>query len=425
MSWHKLKAGALQLTLHIVIVIGLLLAAFVLLVHIQKRFKLQTSFVKETIENCDRGINYILTNTVTSKDTISINLRDEAYKALKVHKSYWGVFEKAHVVSNIKTHQFKKTALIGGTQLELNRPSLYLEDTKTPLVLVGKSKIEGVAYLPAQGVKSGYISGESYNGSQLIYGRSKVISTFPKLPSEWLSYLKTIELTGTRVENNQYLQVESNESYSNSFSKSTQLIYGISTLNLSGIALTGNIIVQSKSQIIIDASSSLKDVILIAPKIIIKDNVKGNFQAIASKIISVGKNVELSYPSSLILNEKQTPQIVSSYLQQPDVPIEIKDNSTIVGQIIFNGKPKTNNYNSQIYISDSATVKGEVYCNQNVELLGRIEGTAFVHNFLVHKGGSIYQNHIYNGEILINKLPQEYAGISFKTSKKAVAKWLY
>lgn len=425
MLFQKLKAGALQLTLHIVIVIGLLLTAFVLLVYLHKRFKLQTSFVKETIENCDRGIDYAIKNRVINNDTISVNLNDEDYKSLKIYKDFWGAFEKVSVVSKIKTHRFDKTALIGSGQLDINRPSLFLKETKTPLVLVGNTNLEGLAYLPVQGVKPGYISGESYNGTKLIYGSSKVISRFPELSSEWLNYINTIHLKGTKIDNNQYLQIEVGENYINSFTKPTQVIYANGKVDLSFITLTGNIVVQSQSEIVVNASSNLKDVMLIAPKISIQDGVTGNFQAIANKNISVGDNVNLTYPSSLILNEKGNSQSSNSSNTKSETPITIGNNSTISGQVIFNGRPKLNNYNTQIFISEDATIRGEVYCNQNLELLGEVEGTVFTHNFLVNKGGSIYQNHLYNAKISVNELNESYVGLLVNDSKKALAKWLY
>lgn len=422
---RKVKAGALQLTLHIVIIIGLFLTAFVLLVHLQKRFKLQTSLVKEAIENCDRGINYALNNRLIINDTLLVNLKDEDYKNLKVYKSYWGAFEKIDVVSKIKKHQFKKTALAGANQLKINRPSLYLEETKTPLVLVGETKIEGLVNLPIQGVKPGYISGESYNGTKLIYGSSKVIGSFPKLSNEWLNYINTVHFTGTKTNNNYYLQVETGQSYVNSFHQLTKVVYSNNKIDLSFIELTGNIIVQSQSEIVVDDSSNLKDIIIIAPKIRIKDGVTGNFQAIASKTISVGENVNLTYPSSLILNEKGNSLANSLSNTVPEIFIKVANNSKIAGQVIFLGTQKSNNYNSQVYISENTTIEGEVYCNQNIELLGTVRGTVFTHNFLVNKGGSIYQNHLYNAKISVNDLDEAYVGLLVNDSKKAVAKWLY
>ncbi len=425
MLLQKIKAGALQLTLHIVIIVGLLLTAFVLLTHIHNRFKLQASLAKETINNCNRGIHFTIKNNLILKDTLTINLDDESYKSLKVHRGFWGAFEKISVDSKIKTHRFKKQALVGSSQLELDRPSLYLEETKTPLVLVGNTKLDGLIYLPLQGVKPGYISGESYNGTKLLYGSSKVIDAFPKLSNDWFYYIKTVHLIGTRADDSQFLQIENDQFYSNSFSNPTQIVYQSGKIDLGFITLTGNVIVQSQTEISVDASSNLKDVILIAPKITIKDGTKGNFQVIASKTITVGNNVRLSYPSSLILHETCNSQPLDSGSQIQDIPIEIGKNSCIAGQIIFIGTPKTNNYNPQLYISENSTVTGEVYCNQNLELLGTVDGTVFSHSFIVNNGGSIYQNHLYNASISVKELPKEYVGLLIKDSQKAVAKWLY
>ena len=386
----RVRAGALQLTLHIVIVIGLLLTAFVLLVHLHKRFRLQTIFVKDTIENSDRGINYALDNPLVSNIITPINLNDEDYKSLTLEKDYWGAFEKVSVRSKVKKNELSKVALVGAGQLDINRPSLYLEETKTPLVLVGQTRLEGLQYLPEQGVKPGYISGESYSGDRLIYGTSKNIKSFPKLSLQWLNYISKIS---SYKDSNHFIQIESSESYSNSFKETTQVVYQNGKLNLNFVELTGNIVVQSKTEIVVGASTKLKDVLLIAPKITIEDHVTGTFQAIASETISVGKNVNLSYPSSLVVREKGSSQILNS-IEKKDIPIDIGVNTSISGPVIFFGQTKTNNYDSQIYISEDVTINGEVYCNQNIELFGTVNGTVFTHNFIVHKGGSIYQNHL-------------------------------
>ena len=148
MSIKKLKAGALQLTIFIVVMIALLLAAFLVLVHTQKQFNLQTDFVLETVNNADRGIEYALVNNVELNDSTLVNLEDEDYKALHIQRDFWGLFEKVKSTSKIKSYQFQKVALIGAKQAKENRTALYLEDNNKPLVVVGNTNIKGVAYLP-------------------------------------------------------------------------------------------------------------------------------------------------------------------------------------------------------------------------------------------------------------------------------------
>lgn len=428
MHWLKLKAGALQLTLFIVVVIALLLAAFILLVHTHKKFQVQTDFVIETVRNTDKGFDYAFQNRVPLNDTLQIQLTEEPNRIVKIHRGYWGVFEKITSVSQIKNKQFTKTALIGAKQIENIRTALYVQNNNKPLVVVGKTKIEGVAYIPKQGVKSGTISGQSYYGSQLIYGQTKTSSTLPKLASEIISQIKSLENQISEIPQSKFIKFEHSKSYKNSFNNPMQVVFSNNDINLNSIHLTGHILIQSKTKIVVEATSVLKDVVLIAPEIEINSNVKGYFQAIASKSIRAGSNVQLEYPSALVLNEKQhiSQQEVTannSALKTPAISVE--ENAVIKGLLMFIGEEKPNNYKVQVELKENAALYGELYCNQNTELKGTVYGTVFSNNFIANQSGSVYQNHIYNGSIIINKLPEEYVGLSFNDSKKGILKWLY
>jgi len=142
----KLRAGALQVTLFIAVVVALLLTAFILLIHTHKRFSAQTDFIIESAKNANKGINHALAIDMQLNDTTTIDLNDEDYKTLKVHREFWGVFEKVTSVSKIKSSTIKKSALIGGLSNKAERLALYVQDNNKPLVLVGETKIEGLAY---------------------------------------------------------------------------------------------------------------------------------------------------------------------------------------------------------------------------------------------------------------------------------------
>lgn len=424
MFWFKLKAGALQLTLFISVVIALLLTAFILLVQTHKRFHIQTDFIIESTKNTNKGINYALNTIVPLKDTISIELNDEDYKTLNVYREFWGIFEKVTTVSKIKNSIVKKTALIGGIQLEDNRTALYIQDNNKPLVLVGNTKIEGVAYLPKQGVKTGTISGHSYYGSQLIYGNTKISNTLPEIFAETNSQLNAINHFISKITQDQFLNLKQRQSFKNSFLNPVQVILSNELIRLIDVQLTGNIIVQSKSKIMVDASSSLKDVVLIAPEIEVKNNVIGSFQAIASKEIIIGNNVILNYPSALVLKEAEEVGNAIDLIAIQN-KIIIGEDSTIKGVVLYMGAPKTNNYNVQVELKERSKIIGEVYCNQNLELKGTVYGTVYTNSFIARQFGSIYQNHIYNGTISVNELTEKYVGLPFNNSKKGVLKWLY
>lgn len=428
MKFLKIKAGALQVTLFIIVVVSLILMAFFLLVHNQKRFMTQSQFIQETTKLANLGIIYAKHNSIGNKnDTLSIHLKAENYKSLKIYRDFWGVFEKVTSVSKIKNKHFQKTALIGSKQIEPKRLALYVEDNNKPLVLVGNTKIQGDAYIPQQGVKSGTIAGQSFYGSQLINGLQRVSNKLPEVDPQITINLRKLEDVYRKANENQFLSIEYGKQYSNSFSKPLQIIYSNSVLDLRDIKLIGHILIQSKSKIIVQSSVQLTDVILLAPKIEIQDEVKGNFQAIASKNIDVGKSIRLHYPSALIVNEKPEVQAekIDNTQTKEENTISIDGNSMIKGLVMYLGQNKPNNYKPQIEVSKKATIYGELYCNQNIELKGTIYGTVYTNNFIANEFGSVYQNHIYNATINIVELPEQYVGLSFANSKKEVIKWLY
>jgi cytoskeletal protein CcmA (bactofilin family) len=421
----KVKAGALQFTMFIVIVIAILLAGFILLINTHNRFKIQSDFVIETVENANKGIDYVLKNEIPLNDSVPIRLNLEDYKTVKGYRDYWGIFEKVLITSTIKTNCFKKVCLIGALQPKKDRIALYIEDNNKPLVVVGNTKIEGLSYLPKQGVRTGNISGNSYYGNELIYGNKRISNQFPKLSKESLRNIKAIRNNGGVLNTNQYLELDTSKKSENSFLNQPQIIFSHTDINLSGVSLTGHIIVESKTKIIVDSSSKLIDVVLVAPKIEVKANSKGTFQALATKEITVGRNCSFNYPSALILTEsiENNGPVESGSGYKDTSFIKIGKGTSFKGVIVYISEAK--NYKAQVFIDEKTTVTGEIYCNRNLELLGSVNGSVFTSNFMANQSGSSYQNHIYNATVRVNYLAEEYVGLPFDKSKKGVVAWLY
>lgn len=421
----KLNAGALQLTIFITVIISLLLSAFVLFMSVQKRFNAQTSAISQTIMAANTAMDYALTHRLIANDTTVVSISDNNYNTLKVHREFWGLFEKIIATSKIKTTQFKKIALLG-TLID-DRTALYLQDNNKPLVLVGNTKIEGTSFVPKQGVKSGNIAGNSYYGSKFIYGQTQTSSKLPQLQNEILNYLRQIDDVGSSKPQEHFISINNGAKsvYSNSFLNPTQIVSSNTLLVLSNVSVSGNIIIQSKTKISVTNTAKLNDVILIAPEINIGKAVKGTFQAIASKKITVQKNCVLSYPSALVLTGQTSAQSNDTILEEERVNrIELEANTTVKGVIAFLGiQPKKNT--PQIQIKTNATIFGEVYCTGSTELSGVVFGSMFSSNVISKQFGSTYINHMYNATIISKGLSQNYVGLPFSKSKKGIAKWLY
>lgn len=430
--WRTKKpSGALQFVVFIGVVIAILLAAFVTLIHTRTLFRKQSGFTVETVKNASFGIDYALNHTLPFGDTTTINLQDEDYKSLKLHKSYWGVLEKTVAVSRIKNKEFTHLALVGGYFSEKDRPALYLQDNNRPLVVVGNARIQGTAFLPEPGIKPGNISGNSYYGGSLIYGKTEHSqSRLPEIPASLTEHIVAVTKGTFEMDEDKILSPEGGKTYKNSFTETTRYVYNPGEILLQGTTLKGNIVVYSETGIIVDHSAVLKDIVLVAPEIEIRDRTRGCFQAIATKKITIGKQCRLSYPSALVIQEEEKN---SSSENEASVPsgieeenhIRIGEKSEVGGFVLYLGREKENNYISQVIAEEGSELYGEIYCNQNTELKGNVNGTVFTGNFIANQAGSIYQNHLYNGKITEEQLPVEYAGLLLEKKKKEVAKWLY
>lgn len=426
MKWLKVKAGALQLTMFVTVVVALILSSFILLVHTHKQFNVQTDFVIETVDNANYGISYALNNPLKLNESIEVNLKDEDYKTLTLKKDYWGLFEKITSSSSIKNKTFQKVALIGTAQPENKRTALFLEEHNKPLVVVGNTKIQGTSYIPKKGIRAGNISGHSYYGSQLLYGQSKLSKKLPELNTEVLNHIKSIHNITDKIEPNQYIDIDLEKTSVNSFSEPLRALLSIDEIMLKNVSLAGHIVVKSNTKITVDASAKLRDVLLIAPVIEIKENVTGSFQAFATKSITIGKHCSLNYPTALVLNTSEKITNSESVVNTNELnQILIGNNSIINGAILYLGKPKSNNYKPHVVLEENATVKGEILCYANLELRGSVFGSVYTSNFVASQSGSIYQNHIYNAQIIIDELPLEYIGLPFKNTNKDILKWLY
>jgi len=419
----KLKAGALQYTIFISVVIALLVFAFIGLTYIQGKLRVKGLFFQEAIYNANQSFDYLSQYKTPYNEQIAIVASSEDKAAITANRSHWGLFDIATITSTKGKETFTKTALLGGFQQQ--RTGLYLQNTNQPLVLVGNTRIEGKTYLPKQGVKRGTISGHSYMGQQLIYGSiSQSNNRLPKILNA--NYLKMVTNEILSKPDNIFIELEENSKVVNSFSSAsggTKIISSNTSIDLRSVELTGNIVIHSNVKIKVYPSAKLKDVILIAPQIEILDKVNGNFQGLATKKIIVEKNCELNYPTALLLieKEKSTAQTNNEEINQ----IIINKNTNVKGIIAFITEDKIDNYKPQILLEENAVITGEVYCNQNLELKGTIKGSIYTKGFIANQFGSVYKNHIYNGQILGNDLPQQYSGLSLKNTQQKVAKWLY
>lgn len=424
----KIKSGALQFTVFIAVLIALLLAGLVLYAYTFIYMKEQSKGAIENIQIADIGIQSLLEQKELNTDTAKIDFVKKENQIIKTHLSQWGVFQKGITITQFRKKKFTKTAIIGSLLLADKTPTLFLQETHNALTVVGNTKITGIAYLPKQGVNSGYIAGNSYYGSQLIYGRiEKSAEELPKMGKPFLDainfYLKEYRIN--RQED--YINLNSGIKILNSFKENTKGFYSENAITLENKIISGNIIIKSETAIKVKKTALLNDIILIAPSIEIENETIGNFQVIASKKITLGKKCNLSYPSALLLfqDNKNDPDNNSNYNSLLENQIFIGEGSSLKGCVTYFQTKEKPDFKTQIVLEKDSKIKGQVYCNGNFEIKGTVSGSVYTKQFVANQAGSIFMNHVYNATIENENVPAIYGGIILEQEPKTVLKWLY
>lgn len=413
----KIKASALQFAILVSVIVALLLGSFMTLTYSHQFFKIQSQFLLDVVQESQLGIEH---SNRTESSLIDIGEFENENLDVSVDRGFWGGFMTVKSNAVIKTKSFTKMGLVGAGVTN-PKTSIYITDPQTPLVLVGNTQIKGTAYVSDKGIKAGVISGNYFQGKELVRGdikRSNAV--LPALDDRWLN--------GTRrlLDNAfppGFEMISSSAQNTASFFESTKMIYSTGNLSLTEEYI-GNLIIKSDSEIIVSKYARLTDVVLIAPKITVKSGFTGTAHFLANSSIKIEENVHLAYPSSIILIDKNND--LKKNIPKGEEPIYISENTSINGSIIYLPKETSNTHtNTSITLRSNAMVTGSLYCQGNVEILGTVVGPVYTNRFVANEFGSKYINHIYNGRLLGADIAKQYCGLPFKNVKKGVAKWLY
>jgi cytoskeletal protein CcmA (bactofilin family) len=421
---YKVFSGALQFTIFIGVLIAILLAGLMMLQNSHYFFIQQSKATPENLQLLNSGINYLLKQDKPILDTLELEGLSNPNQKVAVQLSQWGVYEKAIVKTSFRKSVFYKSALLGSKIENTKRANLYLQDSFKPLTLVGNTILKGNLSIPNQGINAGYIANESFYGQQLFQGKTNKSSII--LPKLKKNYKETIAqfLTNNNFNENNYIATQDLPKYTNSFLKPTKIYYSKSIIELNNNQLSGNIIIKSDEAIRVQKGSLLENIILIAPIVTVENQVVGNFQIIASKNISIGKNCKLNYPSALVLLQEQENN-ANPNTAVLESQITVDENTEIRGTICYFKSIKENDFKTQLILNKTAILKGEVYCQGNFELKGKVVGSVYTEQFIANAVGSVFINYLYNAQIVNDNFPENYCGILFENNTKGVAQWIY
>lgn len=331
---------------------------------------------------------------------------DEPASEVTLKVGYWGLYEL--ITATCNDGKTKRAQLIGAGLPEGSQVALYVPDNRRALTIAGKSDLRGNVRIPGKGIVYGQVKSDFYSGERVP---ERLVGVSEEKLQE--PYSPLLEELGSTIRDTPVYSVPLDAyELSNSFTEPTMYV---AADTLSGAILRGNIIVSSDAAIQVDSSSVLEDVILVAPKIFIREGFSGSLQAFATDSLTVGRNVILKYPSGLAITA------AGEYSH-----ITVASGSEVNGYVICRkAETKSKRQNLPNYTQEEgAKVRGLVWVNGIAEIHGTVTGSLYAAqpNYYAPQGfyiNMLYNVRIYGSDAIAFPL---WTGNHYP---KKIAKWMY
>jgi len=417
----KLKGGILYYSLIVMILSSSVIGLILLCSYYGDKVITISAKQAEIERNVFSAFNLFLggMDVFKGKGSSTINLYGSSSDSVYLNRTYWGNYSIIKAGAKWKNKSYSKVALVGSNLFTDEHVALFMSDEGRFLSLSGKTTLTGTCYLPGKTARIAAIEGEQYIHKELAFGEIKASPhSLPELNKNLFSFANELISNG-RIYNDSIINIDAIDSnyLRNPFSNKTFIVNSGELKNLAGYSFSGNIIILSTSPLIIEKSTKLEDVILLAPKIYVKNGFKGTFQAYAVQTIDIDENCDLGFPSQLCVIHCE-----GKYNPADSLIISIGKRSKLSGAAII----KSNGLTSFIKISSGAKIYGQIYCPGAVELQGDVIGSLYCKSFYLETPRSKYFDHLLNSNIDFNSLSWHFVGIDLikENPIKSVIKWL-
>lgn len=421
---YSFKAYGLVYAIFIMLIISIITSSFIILAYFSNLYYQEYVGKNNQISNVNSGINLLLAdNTLVPLNQIKrISLFGTQNDTVELSRKQWGMFALIKAKANFHNFSYEKLALSGNFYKTSTTGAIYIPNKNQQLFISGVTRINGDCYLSNAGIKKATIDGRHFEGNKLLDGNFFISAdSLPEL-SEELFNCSFSNYKENFINNESFVTIDITEikddSLYNSFYDETYIVFVSDENELIYQNLEGNIVVFSYNRIKISAHNKLKDIIIVAPSIDFEAGFRGSLQAFASDTISIERGCYFEYPSVIAI-------IGNSDNQDPPY-IYLGQGGCFEGSICCYNYQHSERKTPLIWIEETSTVHGEVYCNGYVEHKGNIFGSVYCEGFLLHRASGLYENYLLDATIDLGKLNKNFVGIgliSLDRPKKLV-KWL-
>ncbi|MFC3197337.1 hypothetical protein ACFOET_06910 [Parapedobacter deserti] len=407
-----LKSGALLLALLLAVIIGVLTGGLLLLLQYHRQYAAQAFRHERLQRNLHSATGLLLTQETTIYgDTTAMDLFGDGRDSAILIRRPWGAFDVGITYTYEQRDTLSSTFLIGRVLTDSERYALYLADENRPLSISGETRIQGDAFLPEAGIRKSYIENQAYAYDEVIHGGTMRHSgaNLPALNSAIIErlakYLQPASEAEWVISARDWFVATAGDSLHQPFHDRPLVLHGLDSITVSGLSITGQIIIVADRAVTVAADALLDNILLFAPAIRFADGFKGRLQAFARDSLVVGRECTFGFPSILGLVNIPKDSIV--YAFQPLVRI---DSASVVNGLVFSHFPGSEQLLANVMIGKSAIVNGQVYAGGLLELKGTVNGITLCRRFTLQTPSSLYENFVLNGVMDLTGLSPHYAG---------------
>jgi len=414
-----LKASALYIVIVIALVIGVICSLLIVVAY-SYRAEYQKKFRYDKLSsNLHSGINLLLASPDSSYlKQRRIDLFGTNADSVILQRKIWGIYDIGVVQAFVQRDTLYKTFSIASPIDSTKWAALYIADDDRPISVSGKTRIEGNAFLPKAGIQTAYVDNKAYEGDKRLVIGKKLFGA-NKLPS-----LDIVRLNGL----NRYFSITGNkllniDSLNQSFFKPTKIYdLGTAPYTFSNVLLKDNILLHSDTTITLDSTARMRNVLVFAKAIIVKEGFKGTCQLFASDSISVGKHCHFNYPSCLGIIRSNMNKLSAQ------AKISIGEGTTVTGTI-FTWERTPNQLKPIIRLSKRDTVVGQIYSHDAISFKDScvVHGSVFSNRFLYQNSFTLYENYLIGLQLNSNKLSPYYLSsglLPVSSKKKRILQWI-
>lgn len=386
----KLKGGALYVSVIIAILVSIVLSLFILIAYYNVRSVQSQSSLNQLQLSLESGFEIAKSSYFSIEKNGVWQKLDYNNDSLQITKASWGCYTFIKVRAKNNHFKLEQAGLFGTTARA--DTALILAEQNRPVGLAGKISFNGLCYLPQAGIKSAYIEGTSFSDLNMV--RPFIRQAPNYIPSIDINYLKNIDFIQTELNYNtdSLLSYLPNE-FTQSFKQQTAVIKQNSVL-LSNSKLYNNIKIIAANTITVDNTCDLKNVLLIARKIIFKSKFKGIVHVIAKDSIVTEDECEFNYPSSFCVYNANPIKTDFPSIRGVFFGKQCKFKGALLA-----ANDKLESSKMMVNLNTKFEMIGNCYSSNYASIQGNIYGSVICQSLLLQTPSGVYENHLLNCRI--------------------------